>query len=540
MSSEERSECSTGFSLTEIFERTRSKVDAMAVDAGGDDTPVDQDTQRDLRQAMSSASSETRRVTGLDAMTDTMGNTHTGADVSKAEKMGVTDDGCDDAEDLPGPMAADELIKRFKLMVLGVTNGPVPSGVTEIVSEISLGALKAISKAVASFNLAHNADVHRCCSLLDDQEGRAFLAADLRGVELLRVEARGVGEQIDDKLRGFKADDMRLRGAARTARSKARRKPDTADERIAAIDAKLVADRAALRATAASLELPDAPISTTRAKPKVELTEEQVLVAEREFWRQELEERRKALVEIEADLLDGEKAVQRFAVPAFEFPERTHSKDPEDPLEYWDARDEALRAHRALLCARWKVEIEVSLMRLDRSEVASNVKAAEVELRSAGDELKAFRARRRAAAALEAEREAAREADRIRRHRELMAFYDTLSPDEMRRHLRIRAQLNREQRDGPLQQPLAAGPPRVYDLRGDPSQWQLPSPPPSPPDNQPGPSQPPPTTPPQPIALPDPHVTQTLGGDTPASPDIPVTCNPTMPTSRGQRASPND
>ena len=105
-----------------------------------------------------------------------------------------------------------------------------------------------------------------------------------------------------------------------------------------------------------------------------------------------------------------------------------------------------------------------------------------------------------AARAADAERRAAAdEEDRLRRHAELMALYDTMTPEEIQEYGQMRARIrNRIEdpfKDSPLrQQPLAPGPPRVYDLRGDPTAWQLPSPPPSPPPVE-GPSHQPKTPP---------------------------------------------
>ena len=63
---------------------------------------------------------------------------------------------------------------------------------------------------VALFNLKTNAAVRAACGCLDDQEGRAFIAADLLGIELARNQneegnsrrndARRLGEEIDEKL----------------------------------------------------------------------------------------------------------------------------------------------------------------------------------------------------------------------------------------------------------------------------------------------------------------------------------------------------
>ena len=77
-----------------------------------------------------------------------------------------------------------------------------------------------------------------------------------------------------------------------------------------------------------------------------------------------------------------------------------------------------------------------------------------------------------ARAAEHAERRAAAdEAERLRRHRELMDFYDTMTPEELQQYMQMQGRIRNEERnkDSPLRQPLAPGPPCTYDLRGDPS-----------------------------------------------------------------------
>ena len=67
---------------------------------------------------------------------------------------------------------------RFRKMVLGVTGGPRPSGDEVVLEKHTCGTLKTCKQSVALLNLKTNAAVHECCGRLDDQEGRAFLAAD--------------------------------------------------------------------------------------------------------------------------------------------------------------------------------------------------------------------------------------------------------------------------------------------------------------------------------------------------------------------------
>ena len=140
-----------------------------------------------------------------------------------------------------------------------------------------------------------------------------------------------------------------------------------------------------------------------------------------------------------------------------------------------------------------------------------DAKAAAADARA---DLAAHRAAVRRKAELKAELEAARaanaarraaadEAERLRRHRELMDFYDTMTPEELQQYMQMQGRIRNEERnkDSPLRQPLAPGLPRVYDFRGDPSSWQLPSPPPSPPP-EPATPPPPPQPPPEPATPP--------------------------------------
>ena len=158
-------------------------------------------------------------------------------------------------------------------------NGPVVSGDAAIVGDLTIGHLKTVKQTVATFNLKTNAAVRACCGCLDDQEGRAFLVADLRGVELIRNsgeegnsrrnEPRTLGEEIDEKIAAHEAALDKLGAAARQKKSRAR-KGEGADEKIAAIDAKLQSDKAALAAAVVVLErLPDTKvkIQTKRERP---------------------------------------------------------------------------------------------------------------------------------------------------------------------------------------------------------------------------------------------------------------------------------
>ena len=164
----------------------------------------------------------------------------------------------------------EALVVRLRKMVIGVSNGPVPSGEGAAVASLTLGDLKLVKQVVATLNLKTNADVHAACGCLDDQEGRAFLAADLIGIQLVRGlsqvgnsrgnEARRLGEEIDERLAAHEAALDKLGSTARQKKSRAR-KAEGADDKVAAIDVKLASDKAALAAAVVVLErLPDAKV----------------------------------------------------------------------------------------------------------------------------------------------------------------------------------------------------------------------------------------------------------------------------------------
>jgi septal ring factor EnvC (AmiA/AmiB activator) len=160
----------------------------------------------------------------------------------------------------------------------------------------------------------------------------------------------------------------------------------------------------------------------------------------------------------------------------------------------WDLDDEA---YEQLLVTRAEtdklyeaVSAELRRLRLEQIKADDTLHsardaAAEARWDVEAEEARMARARQAAAEAeqWEAEQREAAEEERLKRHRELMAFYDTMSPQELQRYLQVRACVRNEElfKDSPLSQPIAPGPPRVYHLCGDPSTWDLPSPPPSPP-----------------------------------------------------------
>ena len=72
------------------------------------------------------------------------------------------------AEDLSGEPAQpaevltkEGLVERFRKMVIGVSNGPLPSGDGAAIESLTLGDLKLVKQAVATLNLKTNAFVSR-------------------------------------------------------------------------------------------------------------------------------------------------------------------------------------------------------------------------------------------------------------------------------------------------------------------------------------------------------------------------------------------
>ena len=75
---------------------------------------------------------------------------------------------------------------RLRKMLIGVEDGPVASGDDKALDKHTFGTLKIVKQATALLNISTNAAVHAACGPLDDQEGRAFLAADYMGIQLVR------------------------------------------------------------------------------------------------------------------------------------------------------------------------------------------------------------------------------------------------------------------------------------------------------------------------------------------------------------------
>eukprot|EP00966_Prymnesium_polylepis_P121391 2805602-Prymnesium_polylepis.1 len=87
---------------------------------------------------------------------------------------------------LPELLQPKALTEKALKMFTGAEKGAVKSGDGAALEQLSLRVLKSIHAAIKALNLVTNADVRACCGLLDDQEARAFLAADLMGIELVR------------------------------------------------------------------------------------------------------------------------------------------------------------------------------------------------------------------------------------------------------------------------------------------------------------------------------------------------------------------
>lgn len=502
-------EGTVGISVTNNVEGTSVSPPNLSVDAGP--TVTSDVAEVSLASAFSgdddSLSDDRREVKG--AVADPLPDEISCDEVKEEPQRGVTPT---PSAAHAGPLTKESMFERFKKMVLGVVNGPVVSGDGWATSEFTFGILKTIKQVVALFNLKTNAAVHAACGPLDDQEGRAFLAADLLGIELVRNlneegnsranEARRLGEEIDERLQEHEKALDRLGAAARQKRSRAR-KGEGADEKVAAIDAKLAEDREALAAGVVVLErLPDATvkIEVKRERRRPQPDEETQLLMEIERWRISAKEADAALIEIECTLNRSQKTLARWGEPKYEKPERT-----DDVVADHDAMTAAWNEYEAALALFRDLVSEVLMLQMEHRHAQFESKHANEELKYAKEALEKFR-RPPSPPAFLAEID---ERFRLRRHRELMDFYDTLTPDELRVFVEERGRIRNEElnKDRPFSQPLAPGPPRSYDLRGDPSSWKLPSKPlpPSPPPSPPQ-SDPPPDPPPQDFLSVPPHL----------------------------------
>ena len=281
---------------------------------------------------------------------------------------------------------------RFRKMVLGVTGGPRPSGDEVVLEKHTCGTLKTCKQSVALLNLKTNAAVHECCGRLDDQEGRAFMAADQMGIELVRDEtdagnsrgneARKLGEEIDELLKEYETKYEKLGVTARKAKQRAREAhPDGAGEKIAAIEAKLVADRAALASKEIDLRrLPDtrAPIKVSKRErprapsppPLSQLQQLAAAVVEAEKAADaadaavEAADEALSVAESEADRADAR--LGRLEVrPEHQWPFYINSGDPGDE----EGRDKRLAEFERWAAAKKDVDLKVLIEQTRRVQL---------------------------------------------------------------------------------------------------------------------------------------------------------------------------
>jgi len=143
---------------------------------------------------------------------------------------GVTTQASERPECPPGQLGIQKLTEKFTKMVTGAVGGPWPSGDGQVVDQLCMQDLHDLNNAVVSLKIISNAAVQRCCGVLDEREGRRFLAANLLGAEQLihgsvaPTEGHEVGKQVKILLSEAKEADERLRAAAKTRRAKARDK----------------------------------------------------------------------------------------------------------------------------------------------------------------------------------------------------------------------------------------------------------------------------------------------------------------------------
>ena len=161
----------------------------------------------------------------------------------------------------------------------------------------------------------------------------------------------------------------------------------------------------------------------------------------------------------ECDLVAARRCLEK----ADKLREQLHEELLAAATSGWKLDDEAyaeLKAHRAELNAVWEkhmaMEAELRQEYTDaqlhaydtkfeadeaRHDLAAHRQAAkrEVEMKA---ELKVARAAEHAE-----RRAAADEAERLRRHRELMDFYDTMTPEELQRYVQMQGRIRNEERN---------------------------------------------------------------------------------------------
>ena len=342
---------------------------------------------------------------------------------------------------LPEPLQPTALSMKARKKFCGVESGPVMSGDGKVTENLTLRILKSVRVGVEDLKLASNEAVHARCGLLDDQEGRAFVAADLMGVEIVRGKAANesckIGEQIDELLRGEKARDKAIRSGIRSRKAKARKKPD-AETKLLALDEEQRRKRAEHWDAPVVLDLPDpaSVIKVDRVRPppppKPDPTESQLRAA--------VTAAEEAAEAAACDLVAARRLMERSeAVRGELHEERMLAATVGWKLE--DEEYEELEGRRAELAAAWERQAALDaelraeycdavLRDHDAKAAAADARAELADCRAAAKreaELKAWLAAGRAAD------EERREADRLRRHKELMEFYDTMTPDELQR-----------------------------------------------------------------------------------------------------------
>jgi hypothetical protein len=195
---------------------------------------------------------------------------------------GVTTQASERPECPPGQLGIQKLTEKFTKMVTGAEGGPWPSGDGQVVDQLCMQDLHDLNNAVVSLKIISNAAVQRCCGVLDEREGRGFLAADLLGAELIHgsvapTEGHEVGKQVEILLSEAKEADERLRAAAKTRRAKARDKArkgtieeEEFQKKLVDSDVKFKADRAALWSRLVKIELPKGKVKVERERPAKE------------------------------------------------------------------------------------------------------------------------------------------------------------------------------------------------------------------------------------------------------------------------------
>ena len=412
------------------------------------------------------------------------------------EEEGVTSEAAETAMSMPGQMGVPLLTEILTKMITGVEDGPVASGYGGTVEKLNIQDLRDIRDAADKLQVGKNPAVQAACGSLDDQEGRGWLGADRLGVTLVHTykaptEGHKIGQQIDDLLAAAKVHVDRLKGAARKRKTDARKKGLGAEElagKLTTIDEKLARDLHGYARKPVDIELPKGAVEVKRERPSPRLptpsdTEKRL--------RDAVRAAEDAAAVADCDLVAARRVMERADAVRAELQEERVA----NATGGWKLEDEAyteLLAHRAELDAAWDLQVALdSELRQEYADALLRQHDAKFAAEEARHDLDDHRRAVRREAELKAQLEAARaadaarraaadEAERLRRHADLMAFYDTLSPEELQAYVQARGRIRNEEifKDSPLRQPLAPGPPCVYDLRGDPSSWQLPSLPP--------------------------------------------------------------